>query len=96
MPIPSRPTRAPAPPRGPLSPPRGPDLSSSIGPYTLFDKGEPFYFFAGLPRDRQIAPFATCRRASEEGVERIKRLEQIIDETLTHSIWKSGDLEIGE
>ena len=43
------------------------DLYTSIGPYTTFDKDEPYQFFVGLPRDRQIEPFVTCRRASEEG-----------------------------
>ena len=43
------------------------DLYTSIGPYTTFDKDEPYQLFVGLPRDRQIEPFVTCRRASEEG-----------------------------
>src|SRR5688572_16311804 len=43
------------------------DLVTSIGPYTLFDRGEPYQFFVGLPKDRKIEPFVTCRRASEEG-----------------------------
>ena len=43
------------------------DLYTSIGPYTTFDKDEPYHLFVGLPRDRKIEPFVTCRRASEEG-----------------------------
>lgn len=43
------------------------DLYTSIGSYTTFDKDEPYQLFVGLPRDRQIEPFITCRRASEEG-----------------------------
>ena len=43
------------------------DLYTSIGTYTTFDKDEPYQFFVGLPRDRKIEPFVTCRRASEEG-----------------------------
>ena len=43
------------------------DLYTSIGAYTTFDKDEPYQLFVGLPRDRKIGPFVTCRRASEEG-----------------------------
>ena len=43
------------------------DLYTSIGSYTTFDKDEPYQLLVGLPRDRQIEPFITCRRASEEG-----------------------------
>jgi Xaa-Pro aminopeptidase len=43
------------------------DLYTSIGPYTTFDKDEPYQLLVGLPRERDIEPFITCRRASEEG-----------------------------
>ena len=43
------------------------DLYTSIGPYTTLDKDEAYQLFVGLPRDRTIQPFVTCRRGSEEG-----------------------------
>jgi Xaa-Pro aminopeptidase len=43
------------------------DLYTSIGAHTTFDQDEPYQLFVGLPRDRKIDPFITCRRASEEG-----------------------------
>ncbi len=43
------------------------DLYTSIGPWTTFDRDEPYQLFVGLPQDRKIEPFVTCRRASEEG-----------------------------
>ena len=43
------------------------DLYTSIGPWTTFDRDEPYQLLVGLPQDRQIEPFVTCRRASEEG-----------------------------
>ena len=43
------------------------DLYTSIGPWTTFDRDEPYQLLVGLPQDQQIEPFVTCRRASEEG-----------------------------
>ena len=43
------------------------DLYTSIGQWTTFDRNEAYHLFVALPRDRQIKPFVTCRRASEEG-----------------------------
>ena len=43
------------------------DLHTSIAAYTTLDVDEFYQLFVGLPRDRKIEPFVTCRRGSEEG-----------------------------
>ena len=42
-------------------------LQTTVGPYTTFDVDETYQLFVGLPRDRHIDPFVTCRRGAEEG-----------------------------
>ena len=40
---------------------------TTVGPYTTFDVDEAYQLLVGLPRDRKIEPFVTCRRGAEEG-----------------------------
>lgn len=40
------------------------ELYSSLGTLTTFDTGEAYQIFVGLPRDRKIEPFITCRRGA--------------------------------
>lgn len=42
------------------------DLVSSVGAYLTADDGVPFLLIVGLPRDRKIEPFVTCRTGGEE------------------------------
>jgi Xaa-Pro aminopeptidase len=42
-------------------------VNTTVGPYTTFDVDEAYQLFVGLPRDRKIEPFVTCRRGAEEG-----------------------------
>jgi Xaa-Pro aminopeptidase len=42
-------------------------VNTTVGPYTTFDVDETYQLFVGLPRDRKMAPFVTCRRGAEEG-----------------------------
>src|SRR5262245_49279318 len=42
-------------------------VNTTVGPYTTFDVDETYQLFVGLPRDRKIDPFVTCRRGAEEG-----------------------------
>lgn len=42
-------------------------VNTTVGPYTTFDVDESYQLFVGLPRDRKIEPFVTCRRGAEEG-----------------------------
>jgi Xaa-Pro aminopeptidase/Xaa-Pro dipeptidase len=42
-------------------------VNTTVGPYTTFDVDESYLFMVGLPSDRQIEPFVTCRRGAEEG-----------------------------
>src|SRR5438552_97041 len=42
-------------------------VNTTVGPYTTFDVDETYQLLVGLPRERQIAPFISCRRGAEEG-----------------------------
>jgi Xaa-Pro aminopeptidase len=42
-------------------------INTTVGPYTTFDVDESYQLIVGLPRDRKIEPFVTCRRGAEEG-----------------------------
>lgn len=42
-------------------------VNTTVGPYTTFDVDESYQLLVGLPRDRTIEPFVTCRRGAEEG-----------------------------
>jgi Xaa-Pro aminopeptidase len=42
-------------------------VNTTVGPYTTFDVDETYQLLVGLPRDRKIEPFTTCRRGAEEG-----------------------------
>jgi Xaa-Pro aminopeptidase len=42
-------------------------VNTTVGPYTTFDVDETYQLFVGLPRDRKVEPFVTCRRGAEEG-----------------------------
>src|SRR5438270_12006339 len=42
-------------------------VNTTVGPYTTFDVDESYQLLVGLPRDRAVDPFITCRRGAEEG-----------------------------
>ena len=42
-------------------------VNTTVGPYTTFDVDETYQLLVGLPCDRKIEPFVTCRRGAEEG-----------------------------
>jgi Xaa-Pro aminopeptidase len=42
-------------------------VNTTVGPYTTFDVDESYQLLVGLPRDRKVEPFVTCRRGAEEG-----------------------------
>jgi Xaa-Pro aminopeptidase len=42
-------------------------VNTTVGPYTTFDVDETYQLLVGLPQDRSIPPFVTCRRGAEEG-----------------------------
>jgi Xaa-Pro aminopeptidase len=42
-------------------------VNTTLGPYTTFDVDETYQLLVGMPRDRKIEPFVTCRRGAEEG-----------------------------
>lgn len=42
------------------------EMVSSFGSYMTDDDGVPYQFFVGLPCDRKIDPFVTCRTGGEE------------------------------
>ena len=42
-------------------------VNTTVGPYTTFDVDESYQLLVGLPHDRTVEPFITCRRGAEEG-----------------------------